>query len=144
MVAARTIAIPNLTILRSREQSKTSTYGLLQWNGVSVLKFQEPQNCIPQGTYKLKLWDSKDHQGTVVFYNPTFCVYEVEGQVPDHTPSFISYLIGRELQVGLGYMYDKDPFKGPSGLSHTKAGMEKLRDLWGNRADLTALVMWTD
>lgn len=102
-------------------------------------------SCIPVGSYKLLPHNSPHFGSVVMFYNPELGVYGEQLPPGRHgrTVCLIhngNYVTDVQGCVAVGaQMVD---FGSPHGLgvNHSKDTLEKLRELWGDRKDLRAII----
>lgn len=148
----------NLEFIRSRSRSNgEGTYGELRIGGHHfAYTVEQPWNnnvqghsCIPVGLgYKLLPYNSPAHGATVVFHNPALNIYGTPAMIPHgvagrslceiHSANWSFQLKGC---VALGDALTDIP---PHGLGVTESAktVERLKEIWGDRIDLTADVCW--
>lgn len=142
-----------ITIARTKELPDR-TLGVLYFNDTVIgSTVEQPwrdnmknQSCIPKGEYDLYPHDSVKHGQVVAFYNPTLDVYLDEDQIPPgkqgrsecliHEGNFVTDVEGC---VAVGNQIVEFQNKG-LGVNKSIVTLNKLRELWGNRHNLKAVI----
>ncbi len=138
--------------------SETGVFGRLYVDGREVgVTCEQPwrdnqkgRSCVPEGDYELRPWNSKRYGRVVVLVNSALQVYATEAEIPReqrgiarsacliHAANWPHELqgciaVGRQLAHLLPH--------GP-GITESRATLQRLRSLWGDRRGLRLAIRW--
>lgn len=154
----------HITVVRSRAVVNDGHFGKMYFTnskgetllvGVSM----EPKwdgnkkgaSCIPVGNYKLVPHNSSKYGSVVAFVNPDLQVYHWEEDIPAELKGIARSVClihaanwPQELRGCVAVGKAVNDFGKPKGvgINSSRPTLNTLRQLWGNREDLTAKIRW--
>ncbi len=138
--------------------SGSATYGKMYFNGTFLgytverpwVDNRKGVSCIPEGIYNMVPHNSQKFGNVVAFHAPDLNVYANDVLAKDAVEPYRSYCLihaanfSYQLQgcVAPGDRWMKDSKGNIIGVGSSRSVLAKLRDLWGNRGGLQAIITW--